>query len=93
MADDVPDDAKWDRFRRLEELQESIATGIHARLLGQTIPVLFEERIRGRWRGRTPTNKLVFSESEQDLRGQIHPVRITWTGPWSMQGQLRNMSS
>ena len=88
MPDDVPDDAKWDRFRRLEELQEGIAAEIHARLLGQTLPVLFEGRIRGRWRGRTPTNKLVFTESENDLRGQIHPVKITWTGPWSMQGQL-----
>jgi tRNA-2-methylthio-N6-dimethylallyladenosine synthase len=43
-----------------------------------------------RWRGRTPTNKLVFVETEQDLRGQIQPVRITWTGPWSMLGELTN---
>jgi len=52
------------------------------------VEVLFEEKVRGRWRGRTPTNKLVFVETSQDLRGQVHSVRITWTGPWSMQATL-----
>lgn len=89
MVDDVPDKVKWDRFRDLEQLQEGIAAEIHARLLGEVVLVLFEERVRGRWKGRTPTNKLVFAESDQDLRGKIHPVRITWTGPWSMQGALQ----
>lgn len=88
MTDDVPDEEKWRRFRLLEELQESIAAEIHAAYLGKTVAVLFEEPVRGRWKGRTPTNKLVFVESSADLRGQIRPVEITWTGPWSMQGRL-----
>jgi tRNA-2-methylthio-N6-dimethylallyladenosine synthase len=88
MQDDVPDDEKWRRFRLLEELQEGIAAEINARYLGQTIPVLFEELVRGRWRGRTPTNKLVFVETDEDLRGKLRDVVITWTGPWSMQGRL-----
>ncbi len=50
--------------------------------------MLFEEQVRGRWRGRTPTNKLVFVESNEDLRGQLRQVRVTWTGPWSMQATL-----
>ncbi len=88
MRDDVPEEEKWRRFRLLEELQESIAAEIHARLLGETVAVLFEENVRGRWRGRTPSNRLVFVEAERDLRGQVLPVQITWTGPWSMQGRL-----
>jgi len=88
MKDNVPDEEKWRRFRALEELQEQIATEINARYLGETVDVLFEEKVRGRWRGRTPTNKLVFVESEADLRGKILPVVITWTGPWSMQASL-----
>ncbi len=88
MADDVPDDEKWRRFRLLEDLQERISSEINARYLGETVEVLFENKVKGRWRGRTPTNKLVFVESERDLRGQIVPVTITWTGPWSMQGAL-----
>jgi len=88
MADDVPAEEKKRRFRMLEDLQESIATEIHARYLGQNVPVLFEELVKGRWKGRTHTNKLVFVESADDLRGSLLPVTITWTGPWSMQGRL-----
>ncbi len=88
MPDDVPDEEKWRRFRLLEALQEGIAAEINARYQGEQVEVLFEEKVRGRWRGRTPTNKLVFVESEADLRGQILPVTITWAGPWSMQGAL-----
>ncbi|HAL16788.1 MAG TPA: tRNA (N6-isopentenyl adenosine(37)-C2)-methylthiotransferase MiaB [Anaerolineaceae bacterium] len=88
MPDDVPDEEKWRRFRTLEELQEKLVDEIHARYLDQTVEVLFEEKVRGRWKGRTPTNKLVFVESEADLRGQVVPVRITRTGPWSMQAHL-----
>ena len=86
MVDDVPEDEKMTRFRTLEDLQEGILAEINNRLLGQTVDVLFEEQVKGRWRGRTPTNKLVFIESEEDLRGKIVPVQITWAGPWSMQG-------
>lgn len=88
MPDDVPDEEKWRRFRLLEELQESIAAEINARYLGENVQILFEEKVRGRWKGRTETNKLVFVESDRDLTGLILPVRITWTGPWSMQGAL-----
>lgn len=88
MPDDVPEEEKMRRFRMLETLQEQISAEINARYLGQKVEVLFEEKIKGRWKGRTPTNKLVFVESEEDLRGRILPVTITWTGPWSMLGRI-----
>jgi tRNA-2-methylthio-N6-dimethylallyladenosine synthase len=88
MGDDVPDSEKWRRFRALEELQEGISAKIAASYLGKEVEVLFEDKVRGRWRGRTPTNKLIFVESNEKLRGQTRPVRITWTGPWSMQGTI-----
>ena len=92
MEDDVPDEVKWERFRALEALQENIADEINARYLGETVEVLFEEKVRGRWKGRTETNKLVFVESQESLRGKLLPVTITWTGPWSMQGRLPQSS-
>jgi len=88
MPDDVPDEEKWRRFRLLEDLQEGIAAEINARYLGETVEVLFEEQVRGRWKGRTPTNKLVFVESAEDLQGQLRQAQITWSGRWSMQARL-----
>ena len=88
LEDNVPADEKMRRFRLLEELQEAISAEINARYQDQTVSVLFEELSRGRWRGRTPTNKLVFVESDQDLLGQERDVKIHWTGPWSMIGEL-----
>ncbi len=90
MEDDVPDEEKWRRFRLIEELQEGIATEINQSYRGKTVSVLFEGESKGRWRGRTPTNKLVFVESNQDLLGKVVPVLITWTGPWSMQGSCQS---
>ena len=88
MPDDVPAAEKWRRFRAIEKLQETIVREIHASYQDQTVDVLFEDKVKKRWRGRTPTNKLVFVESDAELRGRILPVRITWTGPWSMLGVL-----
>jgi tRNA-2-methylthio-N6-dimethylallyladenosine synthase len=86
--DDVPEEEKMRRFRLLEDLQEKIGGEINAHYLGQNVEVLFEEKVKGRWRGRTPTNKLVFVESDQDLCGRVLPVLVTWTGPWSMQARI-----
>ncbi|NPA92345.1 MAG: tRNA (N6-isopentenyl adenosine(37)-C2)-methylthiotransferase MiaB [Chloroflexi bacterium] len=88
LADDVPEEEKMRRFRLIEALQEGISAEINSRYLGERVPVLFEEKVKGRWRGRTPTNKLVFVDSDQDLRGHIEDVLITWTGPWSLLGRL-----
>jgi len=84
MPDDVPDEEKLRRFRVIEALQEQITGEINQAYLGAKVPVLFEEKNKDRWRGRTPTNKLVFAESAQDLRGRVCDAEISWAGPWSM---------
>lgn len=84
MRDNISDEEKWRRFRVIESLQKSISEEINKAYLGRSVPVLFEEKKKDRWRGRTPTNKLVFVESQEDLLGQIRNANITWTGPWSM---------
>jgi tRNA-2-methylthio-N6-dimethylallyladenosine synthase len=88
FQDDMPEEEKMRRFRMLEDLQEKISGEINAGYLGKKAEVLFEEKVKGRWRGRTPTNKLVFVESEEALRGQVRSVMVTWTGPWSMQARI-----
>jgi tRNA-2-methylthio-N6-dimethylallyladenosine synthase len=89
MPDDVAPDEKMRRFRLLEELQERISSEIHAAHLGRTVEVLVEDEQRGRWKGRTRTNKLVFFDSPADWRGRLVRVRITWAGPWSLRGELQ----
>jgi tRNA-2-methylthio-N6-dimethylallyladenosine synthase len=88
LADDVPAEEKMRRFRALEDLQKQVVGEINKQFLGQTQEVLFEGKSKERWRGRTPTNRLVFVESSEDLVGQLRNVRITWTGPWSLLGEL-----
>jgi tRNA-2-methylthio-N6-dimethylallyladenosine synthase len=92
MVDDVTEEEKMRRFRMLEELQEQVVGEINQKYLGETVEVLFEEKVKHRWKGRTPTNKLVFVESEEDLRGKLLPVTITWAGPWSMQASLQKQA-
>lgn len=88
LPDDVPAEEKMRRFRLLEDLQEGILKELNQSFLGKSVLVLFEHRIKGRWYGRTPTNRIVFVDSEEDLTGQERQVKITWTGPWSLVGSL-----
>lgn len=88
MEDDVPEDVKKERHQMLDDLQAQVVAEINAQYLGQTVEVLVEEEHKGKWRGRTPQNKLVFFEADGDYRGQVVNVEIAWTGPWSMQGRL-----
>jgi len=86
LADDVPPDAKKERLDKVELLQEQVVTEINTRLLGTTVEVLVEGTKKGRWFGRTRTDKLVFFDDERDLLGQMVQIKVTKTGPWSLQG-------
>jgi tRNA-2-methylthio-N6-dimethylallyladenosine synthase len=86
--DDVPKAEKKRRLHAVEELQAEIATAINARLLGSTQEVLVEGQSKGRWYGRTRTNKLVFFDHATDLSGQLVQVAIEQTSPWALQGTL-----
>lgn len=89
MTDDVSPEEKKRRWDVLDKLQEQVVGEINRRSLGETVEVLVEERHRkGRWRGRTRTNKLVFFADAGDWRGKLAQVRITWAGPWSMIGEV-----
>ena len=93
MPDDVLEEEKMRRFRLLEDLQARVATEINARLLVQTVEVLVEEEHKGKWKGRTRTNKLAFLPvNGADLKGQTVRVTVTHTSPWSLQGELARES-
>ena len=88
MEDDVSAEEKKRRWDALDALQAKVVGEINGRLLGETLEVLVEGTHKGRWRGRTRTNKLVFFDDPRDWRGKLAQVRIGWTGPWSMIGTV-----
>jgi len=91
FPDNVEPEEKERRRKALDDLQAEIGGEINGQLLGHTVEVLVEGRNerKGRWYGRTRTDKLVFFDDEQDWQGQLTNVRITWAGPWSLIGEIR----
>ena len=53
--------------------------------------MLIEGQSRGKWYGRTRSNKLVHIASEEALAGQLVIAHVTHTSPWSLQGELRRI--
>ena len=93
MEDDVPEDEKKRRHAAIDDMQAQVSAEINGKYLGQMVEVLVEDQHKGKWRGRTPQNKLVFFEDAGDWRGKLANVEIAWTGPWSMQGRLPNRAA
>ena len=90
LPDDVPAEEKKRRLDAVNQLQEQIVAEINQELLDRSIEILVEGKQRGRWKGRTRTNKLVFfdDDSGTNWQGKLVNVEVTWTGPWSMRGRL-----
>ena len=88
MDDAIPEAEKTSRRQRVDRLQEGIQTEINAGLVGRYEEILVEGRQRGKWRGRTRSNKLVFFEDEAYHQGNLVTVKIERSSPWSLQGSL-----
>ena len=90
FEDNIPLAEKRERLHIIEQLQESIAAEINARLLGKTVEVLVEGKKKGKWQGRTRSGKLVFFNNNNDCLGQLAKIRIEKTSPWSLQGKIES---
>lgn len=89
FEDNVPAEEKERRRKALDDLQSQVVGEINQKFLGQTVEVLVEDKNKHRWKGRTRNNKLVFFDDDnREWKGQLANVRITWTGPWSMIGDV-----
>ena len=89
LRDNVPAAEKKRRLQVLESLQEGIAAEINAGLQGRNVEVLVEGRQKGKWYGRTRTDKLAFFSSNGDWRAKRAIVNIERASPWSLQGTVR----
>ena len=90
MPDDVSSLEKKNRVQRLEQLQKNISEKINRQLLGKTLEVLIDQKVKDKWQGRTRNDKLVFIETQKDYLGKTINVEISKTGPWSLQGEIKN---
>ncbi len=85
--DDVPRETKKERLKKVEQLQASVAGEINSGYIGKEVEVLVEGNKRGKWYGRTESNKLVFFQDDADCSGQLVKVNIEKTSPWALQGK------
>ncbi|MBN1921629.1 MAG: tRNA (N6-isopentenyl adenosine(37)-C2)-methylthiotransferase MiaB [Anaerolineae bacterium] len=87
MDDNLTYDEKEQRRRELDQAQTRILKQLNARFQGRQVEVLVEGQKKGRWFGRTRTDRLVFFNAEGDWLGRIARLEVTWTGPWSLIGE------
>ena len=85
--DDVPREVKKERLKKIEQLQASVAGEINSGYIGKKVEVLVEGNKKGKWYGRTESNKLVFFQDDADCSGQLVKVNIEKTSPWALQGK------
>lgn len=84
--DDIPHEVKHARHQAVEELQAGISARSHRRLVGTRQEILVDGFARGRWRGRTRGNQLVFFDATGDWTGQLVEVEITDAATWYTVG-------
>lgn len=85
--DDVPHEIKHERHQAIEAVQAEISARKFVGLRGTTEELFVDGRARGRWRGRTRGNQLVFFDATGDWTGQFVDVRITDTTTWYALGE------
>ena len=93
--DDVPLDVKRERLQAIEHLQEKIAADYSRAFLGKDVEILVESREKGRWKGRSRTNKSVFFDEPLgtefdglDWTGKLVDITVETVGPWSLVGRV-----
>ncbi|MBI2193841.1 MAG: tRNA (N6-isopentenyl adenosine(37)-C2)-methylthiotransferase MiaB [Planctomycetes bacterium] len=91
FPDDVPPEVKQARLERLIRLAKEISTRKNAAAVGSVQEVLVEGRAEDdperRLVGRTRTNKPVHFPGDDNLIGQTVGVRISESGPHSLQAR------
>jgi tRNA-2-methylthio-N6-dimethylallyladenosine synthase len=85
--DDIPWAEKKRRHRAIEKLQERVCTERNQGYVDQTLEVLVDGFAKGRWRGRTRGNTLVFFESEGNWQGELVDIHVTESTPWYLLGE------
>jgi tRNA-2-methylthio-N6-dimethylallyladenosine synthase len=85
--DDIPRTEKKRRHRAIEDLQRASGIERNRRYVGQRLQVLVDGFSKGRWRGRSRGNTLVFFDAPGDWKGRLIDVLITESTAWYLLGE------
>lgn len=91
LGEEIPEEIKEERLKKVHRLQESITESIFKTYLGREVEVLVEGRSDkdpGKLTGRTTTNIVVnFTAPRLDLIGSLVKVKIEEVGKHSLRGK------
>jgi len=90
LADDVPAAEKAGRLRQIEALQARLAMEANQSLVGSRVEVLVEGRKKGKWYGRSRSDKPVFFERDENWLGKLVGIKIEHASSWSLVGSIDN---
>ena len=88
MPGQVPRAVKEERARRAAGIARAMQEAYLDSFVGGTVPVLFEEKREGLWRGHTTRYCEVTAPSAQPLHNQLRPVRITGRTGAALRGAV-----
>ncbi|WP_459893152.1 tRNA (N6-isopentenyl adenosine(37)-C2)-methylthiotransferase MiaB [Hydrogenobaculum acidophilum] len=91
MEDELTDEVKTDRMKRLLEIQKAITSKLMKRYENTIQKVLIEDRKDNIYLGRTTSNVWCNVISDQDIMGKEVEVFITKSGFQSLEGVLKNV--
>ncbi|MEX2425534.1 MAG: TRAM domain-containing protein, partial [Thermomicrobiaceae bacterium] len=91
--DEVPWSEKRRRHQAIEELQTRISAELNERYQDTILEVLVDGKQRGRWRGRSRGNTLVFFDAPGNWIGETVQVRITEPKTWYLLGEIESFEA
>jgi tRNA-2-methylthio-N6-dimethylallyladenosine synthase len=85
--DDIPTDVKHARHQAVDRLQSEISLSKNRAAVGRREEILVDGFAKGRWRGRTRGNTLVFFEATGEWIGQYVEVEVQEATTWYLLGE------
>jgi threonylcarbamoyladenosine tRNA methylthiotransferase MtaB len=76
MGDQLPPPVKRSRLERLLAAGRASAEAFRRGFLGQTLPVLWEQRKAGRWQGLTANYIRVYTSADEELANRLRSTRL-----------------
>ena len=86
----VPDEIKSERFRRLLSVQEPIAEALSQKYLGKTIRVLCEGKSKNnpeKYTGRDTKMKIVLFDGDESMTGKFVDIKINEAHAFALYGE------